>query len=38
MEQLGNGKDEDVDEEKEYKMAEVMSKCGGLDAILSRSA
>ena len=36
VEQLSSGKDEDVDEEKEYKMAEVLSRCGGLDAILSR--
>ena len=31
-----NGKD--VNEEEEYKMAAVLRKCGGLDAILSRLA
>lgn len=36
MEQLDNGKDKDTNEEEDYKMAAILSKCGGLDAILSR--
>ena len=36
MEQLDNGKDKDTNEEEDYKMATILGKCGGLDAILSR--
>ena len=36
VEQLDDGKDKDTNEEEDYKMADVLSKCGGLDAILSR--
>ena len=35
VEQLDTAKDE-VNEEEEYKMAAILSKCEGLDAILSR--
>ena len=38
MEQLSDGKGEDVDEEEVFKMAAVLSKCGGLEAILARLA
>ena len=44
IEQLDDGKDKDTDEVKdkdtdevgEYKMATILSSCGGLDSILSR--
>ena len=36
MEQLDDGKDKDTNEEEDYKMAAILSKCGGLDAILCR--
>ena len=36
IEHLDNGKDKDTNEEEDYKMAAILSKCGGLDAILSR--
>ena len=36
VEQLDSGKGENVDEEEVYKMARVLSECGGLEAILSR--
>ena len=38
VERLDNGKDRDVDEEEDYKMAAVLSRCNGLDAILTRLA
>ena len=37
VDQLDSGKGENVDEEEVYKMARVLSECGGLEAILSRS-
>lgn len=37
VEQLDTAKDE-VNEEEEFKMAAILSKCGGLDSILSRLA
>ena len=36
IEQLDDGKDKDTNEEEEYKMAAILSSCGGLDSILSR--
>lgn len=36
VEQLDDGKDKETNEEEEYKMAAIMSKCGGLDAVLAR--
>lgn len=36
VEQLDSGKDKDTNEEEDYKMAAILSSCGGLDAILSR--
>lgn len=36
VEQLASGKGENVDEEEVYKMAKVLSECGGLEAIFSR--
>lgn len=36
VEQLDDGKDKDTNEEEEYKMAAILGKCGGLDAILFR--
>ena len=38
IEKLEDGKDQDVDEEEVYKMAAILSSCGGLNAILSRLA
>ena len=38
VERLDNGKDKDTNEEEEYKMAAILSDCGGLDAILDRLA
>jgi len=35
---LDSGKDEDVDNEEVYKMANVMSQCGGLQVMLKRLA
>ena len=37
VEQLDVAKDE-IDEEEGYKMAAILSKCGGLDSVLSRLA
>ena len=34
---LDSGSDEDVDNEEVYKMANVMSQCGGLAVMLHRS-
>ena len=36
VEQLDDGKDKDTDDEEDYKMASIMSQCGGLDAVLAR--
>ena len=36
VEQLDDGKDKDTNEEEDYKMAAILSKCGGLDAVLLR--
>ncbi len=36
VEQLDDGKDKDTNEEEDYKMADIMGKCGGLDAVLAR--
>ena len=33
---MDDGKDKDTNEEEDYKMASILSKCGGLDAILTR--
>ena len=38
VERLDSGKDRDVDEEEDYKMAAVLSRCNGLDVILTRLA
>lgn len=38
VERLDNGKDKDTNEEEEYKMAAILGKCEGLDAILDRLA
>ena len=38
VESLSDGKGEDVDEEEVFKMAAVLSKCGGIEAILNRLA
>ncbi len=38
VEKLEDGRSEDEDEEEVYKMAAILSSCGGLDAILSRLA
>ena len=38
VERLDDGKDKDTNEEEEYKMAAILCKCGGLDAILDRLA
>ena len=36
VEKLDDGKDKSVDDEEEYKMAAVLSVCGGLDAVMWR--
>jgi len=36
VEQLDDGRDKDTNEEEEYKMAAIMGRCGGLDAVLAR--
>ena len=36
VEQLSDGKDKDTNEEEDYKMADIMGRCGGLDAMLAR--
>ena len=36
VEKLEDRKDKDLDEEKDFKMAAILSKCGGLNAVLSR--
>ncbi|XP_031553032.1 E3 ubiquitin-protein ligase UBR4-like isoform X2 [Actinia tenebrosa] len=36
LENLDNSKEEDVDEEEVYRMASVLSVCGGLEAMLTR--
>ena len=38
VEQLSDGKGEDIDEEEVFKMAAILSDCGGLEAILNRLA
>lgn len=36
VEKLADNEGKDVDEEEVYKMATVLEKCNGLDAILTR--
>ena len=36
VEKLDDGKDKNVDEEQEFKMAAVLSRCEGLDAVMWR--
>ena len=36
IEKLEVGQGKDVNEEEVYKMAAILSKCGGMDAILTR--
>ena len=36
VEKLDDGKDKSVDDEEEYKMAAVLSVCGGLDSVMWR--
>lgn len=36
VERLEDAGQKDVDEEEVYKMAAILSSCGGLDAVLSR--
>ena len=36
VEQLDDGKDKGTNDEDDYKMAAIMSRCGGLDAVLHR--
>ena len=36
VEKLDDGKGKDVDEEQEFKMAAVLSRCEGLDSVILR--
>ena len=36
VEKLEDRKDKDMDEEEGFKMAAILSQCGGLNAVLSR--
>ena len=38
VEKLDDGKDKNVDDEQEYKMASVLGRCEGLDAVMFRLA
>ena len=38
VEKLDDGKDKNVDEEQEFRMAAVLSRCEGLDAVMCRLA